>query len=196
MICGTYQKTGLDQATADLIAQSYGSTSPAPLGVNTTQAADGSWTVTAVYPPCPSNVFHAQLTLTSLTPGQQSVATQIASAFARARYGTVQQATAIANAIVESSLNPMAQSPPPENSVGLFQLNMTGGLGVGYTQAQLQDPATNIGIIISECQKYPTFGSATDLSGANEVFVAQIERPADIPGQTAARLVIAQKLVV
>jgi hypothetical protein len=195
MICGTFQKTGLDQATADLIAQGYGSTSPAPLNVNTTQAVDGSWTVTAIYPPCPANVLHAQLNLTGLTPGQQSIATQIASAFAQAGFGTLQQAAAIANAMAESSLNPAAQSPAPEDSVGLFQLNIGGGLGAGYTPAQLKDPVTNIQIILSECQKYPGFGSSTDIATANQIFVSQIERPADIPGQIAKRLSIAEGLL-
>lgn len=196
MICGTFRKTGLDQATADLIAQTDRSVTPAPISVTTAQAADNTWTVTTVYPPCPSNVAHAMLNLSNLKAGQQTIAAQIASAFAGAGYGTSQQAVAVANAIAESSLNPMAvNATATEHSVGLFQLNMKGGLGQGHTEQQLQDPGTNISIILGECQKFPSLLAAPDTATANEIFVAQIERPADTQGEMARRLKIAESLI-
>jgi hypothetical protein len=115
--------------------------------------------------------------------------------FAAAGYGTLQQATAIANAKAESSLDPSAVSPPPEHSVGLFQLNMKNGLGVGHTEAELQDPASNIRITIAACQKLPSFASAPDVTTANKIFVSEIENPADLATQTAKRLAIAQSLI-
>ena len=136
------------------------------------------------------------LDLSSLSPGQQTIATQIASAFAKAAYGTPQQAAAVANAIAESSLNPMAVSATAEeHSVGLFQVNMKDGLGKGFTETQLQDPGTNISIIIAECQRHPALATATDVAVANQIFVAQIERPANVSEETARRLAIAQALM-
>lgn len=48
---------------------------------------------------------------------------------------------------VESGGDPSAHTvTDKEDSVGLFQLNRNGGLGKGYTVAELQDPETNANI--------------------------------------------------
>lgn len=119
----------------------------------------------------------------------------IVARFAQAGYGKNQQVAAVANAIGESNLNPNAASKPPERSFGLFQCNQGGGLGNGFTQAQLVDPETNIAIIIKEARRHSDFAAANSLQAAVDAFVRDIERPADPNGQIAVRFKAAQKLV-
>jgi hypothetical protein len=74
--------------------------------------------------------------------GREEIARLIVKSFADAGFGGSQQIAALANAIAESNLNPKAASAPPEQGVGLFQLNKAGGLGTGHTVAELEDPTT------------------------------------------------------
>jgi soluble lytic murein transglycosylase-like protein len=106
----------------------------------------------------------------------------------------VQQVAAFANAIAESDLDPNAKSPAPENSFGLFQCNLGGGLGQGFTQAQLCDPETNIAIVIKEAKRHKDFGSAASLSAAVDAFVTYVERPAKPALEISKRTKIAMKL--
>jgi hypothetical protein len=99
--------------------------------------------------------------LAALPKGREEFARLIAKAFADAGFGKPQQLAAVANAIAESGLDPHAVSAPPERAVGLFQLNMHGGLGTGFTAEQLEDPATNVNIIISAAVKSDGFKQAT-----------------------------------
>ena len=78
--------------------------------------------------------------------------------------------------------------------MGLFQLNTATGLGAGHTVAELKDPATNIGLIVSAAQKVDEFKAAASLEGAVSIFVHKIETPADPAGQTARRLKLAERL--
>jgi hypothetical protein len=64
----------------------------------------------------------------------------IVARFAAAGYGKDHQVAAVANAIRESNLDPKAVSDPPERSFGLFQCNIHGGLGNGFSPDQLLDP--------------------------------------------------------
>ena len=69
-----------------------------------------------------------------------------------ARQVGISPATAIATASVETggSFNPNAiANTPNEYSVGLFQENMKGGEGTGYTVAQLENPILNSQIALS-----------------------------------------------
>jgi tail lysozyme len=118
----------------------------------------------------------------------------IVARFAAAGYGKNQQIAAVANAIRESNLDPNAASTPPERSFGLFQCNTRGGLGNGFTQAQLCQPETNIAIIIKEARRHPDFAAANSLQAAVEAFVRDIERPANPNAQITQRLSTAQKL--
>ena len=59
MICGVFSTTGMTQAEAQQRAQDYSDVVPAPLSVTTTRAADGTFTVTATWPPCGANTTHA-----------------------------------------------------------------------------------------------------------------------------------------
>lgn len=58
MICGTFATSGLTKEEADFQEQAYRSNDPAPDSVIQSLAADGTWTVTAAFPPCPANVTH------------------------------------------------------------------------------------------------------------------------------------------
>lgn len=135
--------------------------------------------------------------LDSIPAGEKrDLAKMILAAFAAAGYGKAQQAAALANAIAESNLNPkIVNSTPPEHSVGLFQLNINGGVGAGHTEAELKDPAKNIDLIVRKANTVPEFKTAPDLHTAVSIFVRKIEQPANQPGEIIKRLAIAQKLV-
>ena len=92
--------------------------------------------------------------------------------------------------MAESNLDPDAMSAPPDRSVGLFQLNMVGGLGAGHGVAELQDPAVNVGIMVSAAQKSDAFASANSLQDAVSIFVRTLMRPADlqVKSSTGSRL--------
>jgi hypothetical protein len=125
--------------------------------------------------------------------GREEIARLIVKSFADGGFGKPQQLAALANAIVESGLNPKAGSSP-EQAVGLFQLNRTGGLGTGHTVAELEDPAININIILSEAKRFADFGKADSLEDAVSIFVRKIERPANPADEVTRRLKIAQQL--
>ncbi|MGO7205530.1 hypothetical protein ACCT30_30835, partial [Rhizobium ruizarguesonis] len=84
---------------------------------------------------------------------REPMARKIAERFASRGYGTLQQITAIANAIQESNLNPSSTNLRGERSFGLFQLNQNGGVGTGHSDADLLDPDRNIEIMLDEIQK-------------------------------------------
>jgi hypothetical protein len=146
-----------------------------------------------------NDTFVGGINLDSINPqARRDMAKLIVTSFAAAGYGKFHQATAVANAIAESNLNPKSHSTPPENSVGLFQLNQTNGLGKGHPTSDLEDPEKNIAIIIAETKKpnLPAFRHATTLEAAVAAFVRDIERPANPAGQIANRLGIARKFIV
>jgi hypothetical protein len=59
MICGTFTVTNIPTNEVDGVVARYQATVPHPTSVQKTQAADGSWTVTATWPPCPPNTTHS-----------------------------------------------------------------------------------------------------------------------------------------
>jgi hypothetical protein len=136
-----------------------------------------------------------QLKLTSIAQAQQPMAQKIVNAFANAGMGIFQQASALANAIAESNLNPNAHAAIGEDSWGLFQLNRSGGLGKGHNPDELVNPDRNIAIVIAEAKKYGEFTAATTLPIAVSAFVRDVERPGDISGEIVKRLKIAQRFV-
>jgi hypothetical protein len=160
---------------------------------------DSPGPVTIVDPtkPAPGGPASADISgfnVAALPKGTAPIGKMIVEEFAKAGFGKLQQTAALANAIRESRLNPNAVSKPPEHSVGLFQLNMGKGLGMGHTEAQLKNPATNIAIIIREAKKFPAFASASTLLDAVGVFVRKVERPANTVAEINERLKIAQQL--
>lgn len=135
------------------------------------------------------------ISLTSLPEANRATAQLILDKFAAAGFGPFQQVAALANAIAESGLDPKARTSPPQNSAGLFLLNMRSGLGTGLTLEQLMDPNVNIDIILKEAQKYPAFAAATSLDEAVAIFVRNIERPANAVGETLRRQQIARQFL-
>lgn len=133
----------------------------------------------------------------TIPPSRKDIAKKIVAAFANAGFGAIQQVTALANAIKESSLNPDAANvTPQEASFGLFQLNTKGGLGTGFAPAQLKQPDFNIDIIVKEAKKIPAFATVTSLIDAMTIFVKQIERPANQEVEIDKRLKIVETLLV
>jgi hypothetical protein len=136
----------------------------------------------------------AEFNLNSLPQAREEIARLIVKAFADAGFGRPQQLAALANAIAESNLNPNAASAPPDQSVGLFQLNRAGGLGAGHSVAELQDPATNINITLSEAKKFDDFAKTASLEDAVSIFVRKVTRPPDAANEVVRRLKIAERL--
>jgi hypothetical protein len=134
------------------------------------------------------------LNVEALPTGRENIARMIVKAFADAGFGPPQQLAALANAIGESNLDPNAVSAPPARAVGLFQLNMAGGLGTGHTIAELKDSATNIKLALSEAAKFGEFKRATSLEDAVSIFVSHIVRPANPAAEIARRLKIAEQI--
>jgi hypothetical protein len=126
----------------------------------------------------------AEFNITCVPQGREEIARSIVKAFADAGFGGWQQLAALANAMAES--NPDAMSVPPDQSVGLFQLNRAGGLGAGHTVAELQDPAANINIMVSEALKSQEFVNAASLEDAGSIFVRKLARPPDPAGQVVS----------
>jgi uncharacterized protein (TIGR02594 family) len=138
----------------------------------------------------------AKINLAGLSAQQQAMAKLIVDKFAAAGFGKLQQIAAVANAKRESSLNPSERTTTAkEDSIGLFQLNMKGGVGRGHSVPDLLDPAKNTDIIIAEARKFPSFGRATTLEGAVREFVVWIERPANTDAEVAKRLEFANALM-
>jgi uncharacterized protein (TIGR02594 family) len=135
------------------------------------------------------------MNLSSIPEDRRQFAELIAQRFGSAGFGVKHQICAVANAMRESSLNPKARTvTSKEDSVGLFQLNRTKGLGRGHDLEDLLDPVKNTDIIIAECKKFPQFGRATTLEDAVSAFVRFVERPANQPAEIADRLAKAKAL--
>ncbi len=134
------------------------------------------------------------LSLASIPAGKREIAQKILDRFAAAGFGQFQQVAALANAIADSNLDPLAHISAPDDSWGLFQLNRNGGLGVGFTPEQLQDPETNVAIVVKEAQRHPTFRAATSLDDAVDAFVRSIDRPPNPSGEVIKRQQIARQL--
>jgi hypothetical protein len=134
--------------------------------------------------------------LASITPAaRRKSAEMIVTAFADAGFGKAQQVAAVANAIAESNLNPdVVNKTATEHSVGLFQLNIKGGVGAGHTEDELKDPAKNISLIIAKAKTIPEFKTVTDLHDAVAIFVQKIEQPANQAGEIIKRLSIALQI--
>jgi hypothetical protein len=140
------------------------------------------------------HVSNGPTSMASISPERRPIAQKILDAFAAAGFGQFQQVAALANAIAESNLDPGVHLAGGEDSWGLFLLNARGGLGTGHTPAELKDPDVNIGIVVVEAKRHPAFAAATSLDQAVEIFVQQIERPADPGSEIIRRQQIARQL--
>jgi hypothetical protein len=65
-ICGSFTQTGIPNGQQDAVADGYRNNIPPPTSVTKVQQPDGTWTVTAEWPPCPSGttVTHSTNNLT------------------------------------------------------------------------------------------------------------------------------------
>ena len=136
------------------------------------------------------------INLSRFNAQQKAAANLIVSKFAASGFGPTQQITAVANAWKESSLNPGEQTHTSrEDSIGLFQLNMRSGLGVGHQLSDLLDAGKNTDIIIGVCKTVPEFVKAQDLAHAVAAFVHFVEIPANQAAEIADRLQKANSLV-
>jgi hypothetical protein len=143
----------------------------------------------------PTGDSAAQVNLGNMSAAQKEMANLIISKFRQVPgYGPIQQIAALANAVAESELDPTVVNSHGELSVGLFQLNIDRGLGAGHSVAQLQDPVTNIDIIIAEAKKFDAFKQASSLFDAIDVFVRKVEKPAHPETQVQKRTKIAERL--
>jgi hypothetical protein len=124
---------------------------------------------------------NANTSPTKLGKDAEAMKQLIYDKFIAAGFTPEQAQGAIANAIAESGLNPMARSPvtEKEDSVGLFQLNRKGGVGTGHSVQDLQDPNKNIDLIIAEAKKSKSFMAANTADEATRTFMKTVERPAD-----------------
>jgi hypothetical protein len=134
-----------------------------------------------------------------INQARRPMAELIAQRFGERGYGVIQQIAAIANAIGESNLNPEAAGDHG-NSIGLFQLNMAGGVGSGFTASVLKNPERNIAIMLDYIATLGVadarFKAASSTHDAVAVFVTDFERPADTAGAIARRSQIAATLIV
>jgi hypothetical protein len=118
----------------------------------------------------------------------------IASRFAAAGYGTVQQAAAVASAIYESGLDPKAQkggiSGGPTGGRGLFQLS-----GARSAEGDPLDPEFNISSTLREAMRSPSFKTAISVDTAVEIFVTRVQRPATPSADISQTKAIAQAIL-
>lgn len=140
---------------------------------------------------------------TNLNEEQKQMGNLIYDRFKEAGFSHEQATAAVANAQGESSLNPnernQSRSPSgkEEDSVGLFQMNRIGGLGVNektmqpYSVEQLKNPEFNIQLAIDAAKKSKAFRKASSVEEATAAFVRDVERPFDKEGAISKRTQIA-----
>ena len=58
MVCGTFTVAGVAQADLKNSIALYKASKPPPTSVSSAQDADGTYTITIVYPACPPGVTH------------------------------------------------------------------------------------------------------------------------------------------
>ncbi|MCR9139226.1 MAG: phage tail tip lysozyme [Alphaproteobacteria bacterium] len=116
--------------------------------------------------------------LPGYTRAQTQIANKIASRFAAAGYGRVQQIAAVSVAIRESTLNPKAHNRGCR-CYGLFQMNRGNGLGNGHSAANLTNADYNIRLIIGEANRFQSFKNAKSIDSAVNAFVRHVTRPAN-----------------
>jgi hypothetical protein len=129
-----------------------------------------------------SRVYSTDTSPTKLGKDAEAMKQLIYDKFIAAGFTPEQAQGAIANAIEESRLDPMARSrvTEKEDSVGLFQLNRKGGgVGTGHSVQDLQDPNKNIDLIIAAAKKSKSFMAAKTADEATRTFMTTVERPAD-----------------
>ena len=134
----------------------------------------------------------------SLTAQQQEMADLIQREFLAAGFSAGVGIAAVVNAYAESRLNPLAASSPPEDSVGIFQLNAA-GVGRGMTREERQDPLINIRKMADYAKSERRFmGVASDpeatLHDLTRAFTVYLERPANPEAKGEQRAALAAQM--
>lgn len=139
--------------------------------------------------------------LVGVSAPQRANASIIEREMRAAGFPAVVVAAAIINAYAESRLNASARSRPPEDSVGLFQLNARGA-GAGMSVAERQDPVLNTRRIVEVAKGRAGAGmrrawSAGDrtLGTYTRLWTTDIERPAAAAVRAGERVLLAARLL-
>ena len=59
MVCGTFKISKVPASDVDETMSDFEANVPPPTSVTKSQDGDGTYTVTAVFPPCPDNTTHS-----------------------------------------------------------------------------------------------------------------------------------------
>jgi hypothetical protein len=59
MVCGTFTLTQIGDGDVNQVVDLFQKNNPPPLRVTKNHEPDGTWTVVAVFPPCPANTTHS-----------------------------------------------------------------------------------------------------------------------------------------
>jgi Phage tail lysozyme len=147
--------------------------------------------------------FNAARIRNSVNPRNAPI---IVQRFQEAGFGPSQQTAALAAAIHESRLNERSAHPDPDThgnpgiAYGLFQCRQP-GVGDGHSPAELRTADGNISAMIGFINKPANkshreqFVNAADVQSAIQTFVSKFEQPADVPGEVADRVGIAQSIM-
>ena len=122
----------------------------------------------------------------------------IEAAFIAAGYSIHTAAAAVVNAHAESGLNPLAVGDNGA-SIGLFQLHMYRGAGIGYTREQLINPERNAAVLVAKEARSLAKVEAEAAAGASiatlaGAFSRLVERPSDAVGAALARSALTVRL--
>jgi len=143
---------------------------------------------------------------TKVVAQNQATADLIFNSAKNAGFNDIQASALVANAIQESSLNASAKNFNPssrDDSIGLFQLNFNGGLGVDFQRKKnlsiadakilATDPQENVNFIIAEAKR-KGFGSTRTAEEANRFLVKRVIRPANQETEIARRTAIQRQV--
>ena len=143
---------------------------------------------------------------TKVVAQNQATADLIFNSAKNAGFNDIQASALVANAIQESSLNASAKNFNPssrDDSIGLFQLNFNGGLGIDFQRKKnlsiadakilATDPQENVNFIIAEAKR-KGFGSTRTAEEANRFLVKRVIRPANQETEIARRTAIQRQV--
>ncbi len=139
---------------------------------------------------------------TKVVAQNQATADLIFNLAKKEGFSDIQATALVANSIQESSLNPGIKNFNPssrDDSVGLFQLNFQGGMGVDFARAKgisiaeakvlATNPTENASFIIADAKR-KGFGSTRTAEEANRFLVKRVIRPGDQENEIRKRTAI------
>jgi hypothetical protein len=140
-----------------------------------------------------SGIMPTKYNASVIPDGRMDIADKIVSKFAEAGYIEVQQLCALACAIVESNLDPLAVSSD-RGRHGLFQLSQTDGPGKGHSPEALNDVQTNIDIVVAALERTAEWGAAETMPDAIRVFASRIVMAQELDDWRLKCLEVAKRL--